>query len=926
MNLEQHLTFWGKAQRIEGSQNGWHPIAYHLLDVAAVAEALLRARPLAARRLAHLLDLSPDDARMLVVALAGLHDIGKFAPAFQAKAPDHWPTAVLGPYSESYAVRSAHTDDGFVLWDDNLSEHIGERLWPGGDDVLNALAPGVFGHHGRPVGGGETRDSARQRFRLGSLDVATACAETIVALLCPQPITAPPPNEKRAPLASWWVSGLLTVADWVGSSQTWFPYTAPANDDPTLVAYWGRAQKQAKNAVRAAGLVPSVPRAAQTFAQITRATDAPVLTPTPVQSWAEQVELPDGPVLVVIEDVTGSGKTEAAQMLVHRLMASGRATGAYWAMPTMATANAMYARQESAISALYEPDADGVLPSLVLAHGQQRLHEGFRATVLDGAAPGPANARRGGTEPESTVACAAFLADDRRAALLADVGAGTIDQAILGVLPSRFNTVRLFGLADKVLVIDEAHAYDAYVSVEVKELLRFQAALGGSAIVLSATLSHKQRKALAKAWADGLGGSAQRVGFALRDETLELASSAYPLATVVSDGSSVREEALGTATWSSRSVSVRLVHTVEDALEHVLAARERGGAVAWVRNTVDDCLAAAAILRERSVGPLVFHARFAQGDRQAREAEVMALFGKDAPHGDRRGRVLLATQVIEQSLDLDFDAMVSDVAPVDLLVQRAGRLQRHVDRDSRRPAGLERELVVLSPEPVEHPASDWLGGPFSGTGYVYARADVLWRTVRALSRVKCIETPGGLRALIEEAYDEDDPVPDALLRATERAQGKQRAHAAAANYAVLKAADGYHSDAVAWVSDIRAPTRLGDPRTTVRLARARPDGGLDPWVQTDGPPWKSWALSEVNVSAYRVPAGSTAEARFADAVARVRAGWGRFEQDIPLLPLARLAPGAWVGTLTSLAGNIRKIGYTDAAGLSFPAEEPSFAS
>src|SRR5690606_36223873 len=152
---------------------------------------------------------------------------------------------------------------------------------------------------------------------------------------------------------------------------------------------------------------------------------------------------------------------EAAQMIVHRLMVAGRAAGAYWAMPTQATANAMYARQAAAVDLLFAAGA-GPKPSLVLAHGQQRLHEGFRGTVL----PGAGDLARAGTEAgggsgdelPGTLECAAFLADDRRAALLADLGAGTVDQALLGVLPSRFNTVRLVGLADKVLVVDEAHA------------------------------------------------------------------------------------------------------------------------------------------------------------------------------------------------------------------------------------------------------------------------------------------------------------------------------------------------------------------------------------------------------------------------------------------------------------------------------------
>jgi CRISPR-associated endonuclease/helicase Cas3 len=868
-----------------------------------------------------LLGLKEEDARTLIVALAGLHDLGKFAPAFQAKAPQHWPLAALGAFPNAQApVGGRHTEDGFVLWDARLAERFSSRVWTNGEDALRALAPAVFGHHGRPVGSGLARDPLQARFRKG-LAAAEQCAETVLSLLLPRPVTSvDQPGDADVELASWLVSGLLTTADWIGSRESWFPYAEPEPADATLKAYLERARALAKVAVRKAGLVPSQAGPERSFAEVARVQSSP----TPMQRWASEVALPSGPSLFLIEDVTGSGKTEAAQMLVHRLISGGRASGAYWAMPTMATANAMYARQADAIDALY---VRGGLekPSLVLAHGQQSLHQAFRDTVLRDETPTDARPVKtaSGTdvnedEPDSTVACAAFLADDRRVALLADVGVGTVDQAILGVLPSRFNTMRLFGLSEKVLIVDEAHAYDAYMGVEIQELLRFHAAFGGSAVILSATLSAKQRHSISEAWADGVAGGGRLVTFG---GGLAPVSPDYPLATTVS-AAGLHEEKLEAAPWSHRSVGVRLVHDIEGAISHVLDGHSRGGAVAWVRNTVDDCLDAAARLRDRGVDVLVFHARFAQGDRQQREAEVMRLFGRKARAEDRRGRVLIATQVIEQSLDLDFDAMVSDVAPIDLLVQRAGRLWRHTEaRGAERPNGLSMELVVLSPVPSEEPPTDWLGGPFAGTAHVYENAGVLWRTVRVLTDVGRIETPGGLRSLIERVYDSED-VPGSLVRPTQGAEGRASAHAATANFGVLKPRDGYHADAVAWVNDIRMPTRLGDLRTTVRLARVGPDGMLEPWVRVSGPAWKSWALSEVSVSAYRVPFGSESEARFAAAVRRLRDGWSRFEQEVPVVVLGEDIAGHWSSTVKLPNGKVRQLGYAPRDGLTFPSPAP----
>lgn len=905
------LSFWGKARPATGAASPYHPAAYHLLDVAASAEAILAARPIARARAGRLLGIQPDDACRLLVALIALHDLGKFAPAFQVKAPEHWPPS-LGTCDPSRVRPGRHTDDGYALWRGALEAVVRPRLWPLGQGALDALAPAIFGHHGRPVSGGPPRDNARQAMQ-GGLGAAMACADAVLSLLMPAPIDAPDPPAERARLASWWVAGLTSVADWVGSNEVWFPYTAPRREDRSLGGYWRRAREQAGAAVRQAGLAAPTAAPRRTFTELTDQQ-----SPSPAQRWASEVDLPPGPVLAILEDVTGAGKTEAAQMLVHRLMSDGRASGAYWAMPTQATANAMYERQAKSLQALF---GNGARPSLVLAHGQRRLHEGFRATVLDGVPRGAgtavARSARDG-EPPSEVSCAAFLADDSRAALLADVGAGTVDQALLGVLPSKFNAMRLFGLSDKVLVVDEAHAYDAYMGVEVQELLRFHAALGGSAVVLSATLSRKQREAMAGAWVEGLSEGRRRGGLFQTAEALTR-SAAYPLATLVGGGvEPVREVALGAAPWSRRSVSVRLVSEVDAALDHVLRAAAAGAAVAWVRNTVNDSLDAAALLRSRGLSDvLVFHARFAQGDRQRREAEVLALFGKEAPAEARRGRVLVATQVIEQSLDLDFDAMVSDVAPMDFLVQRAGRLRRHASRDDARPHDLRCELVVLAPTYVPEPPADWLSGVFRPTSYVYEDASVLWRTVRALHRKGEISTPGGLRELIGEVYDSDE-VPQSLLTVAQRAEGKQSGNAATANYATLKVADGYDASAQAWVSELRAPTRLGDRQTTVRLARVRADGSLAPWSEVDGPAWKSWALSEVRLSSWKVPVGSKAEARYDGAAVTTRAGWGKWEQEIPVVPLLERSPGDYRAVLIQPDGSERHLSYDAERGLSYP--------
>jgi CRISPR-associated endonuclease/helicase Cas3 len=481
--------------------------------------------------------------------------------------------------------------------------------------------------------------------------------------------------------------------------------------------------------------------------------------------------------------------------------------------------------------------------------------------------------------------------------------------------------MRLLGLADKVLIVDEAHAYDAYMGVELMALLRFHAALGGSAVVLSATLPLARREELVTAWIEGAAGGRRRTAPLFGGAPPRLTCrNEYPLVTLV-DGRDARvvETGLEVASWLRTRVGVKLIHDPLEARTRVVEAVRGGAAVAWIRNTVRDCLTAAAELRSLGLSPDVFHARFAQCDRLAREADVLRTFGEKATSQDRAGRVLVATQVIEQSLDLDFDLIVTDLAPVDLLIQRAGRLWRHPTRNGDRPAITPTpELVVLTPPLHEPVRSDWISSFLPGTARVYEDAGILWRTATKLAHCGALEVPGGIRSLIEDVYA-SDTVPEALQRAAERAEGKRRGDASLANFGALEVADGYSGDARPWMDDMRVPTRLGQATTTIRLGRVQKSGAIIPWAAGEtGPPWHVWALSEVRVLATAVPAGALPDSQHRGLVDALRAEWGRFEQEYPLLPLQEVEPGVWGGTLVSPdGGGTITFRYTSADGLSY---------
>jgi CRISPR-associated endonuclease/helicase Cas3 len=307
----------------------------------------------------------------------------------------------------------------------------------------------ILGHHGRPVSA--KNSLLKDFFREPAEAAALGFADAMHALLGPPVL--PEPNESALLRATWPLAGLTIIADWVGSNRDWFPYR---ENGPTLQAYWDEiARPQARAALAQAGLVPA--RAAQVagFRALTEIEHAP----SPVQAWAESVPLAEGPLLILIEDMTGGGKTEAAIMLAHRMMAAGRAAGIYFALPTMATANAMFNRVETITERLYETGAQA---TLTLAHGRAALHPRFRELQLATDVPDPGDALDSSEEEEdSAITAPEWLLSETRKTLLADLGVGTIDQALLGVLPAKYQALRLVGLAEKVLIVDEAHAYDA---------------------------------------------------------------------------------------------------------------------------------------------------------------------------------------------------------------------------------------------------------------------------------------------------------------------------------------------------------------------------------------------------------------------------------------------------------------------------------
>jgi CRISPR-associated endonuclease/helicase Cas3 len=825
-----NFTFWGKSARGPAS-NGppYKPVLHHLLDVAAVAQTFLLSDLARLRREAALVGMAAEDYARLISFLAGLHDLGKFSRQFQWKVPGLWPSA-LGPRpAEPLAGLNHWRVTGLYLRRPSLAAQLRAyfpSIAPGYEAPLVAA---IAGHHGAPPPANDTFEDAHdQRNGLDAACVAAAEEAFLRVAELTRPACAELLDEDSTPLLSWRLSGLITLADWVGSDADYFPL-APL--EIALADYWRDAQEAAYRALAAKGLLPARPRSIRLHDIAPHAGPSP----RPMQLAAESLDLSDGPQLILIEDATGSGKTEAAILLAARLTAAGRGEGLFVALPTMATANAMHKRLENAVDALFERGAGGD-PSLILAHGKAALSRALANLSSVPLADG---------EPSTAATCNAWIADDRRRAFFADIGAVTIDQAFLSVLPKKHLTLRQYALAGRILIVDEAHCYDSYMKEELGALLRLHAMNGGSAIVLSATLSLAARREIAEGFLLGLSLESRDA----RRAAGSCKSLGYPLLSQV-DASGVRETPVELARGAERTIDVVRLGSRVEAARAASRAADAGAAVLVICNAVDEAIAAHDALPSTRPGGTVhlFHARFAQVDRLAIEDEVLRRFGREAKQEDRAGHILVATQVVEQSLDLDFDLVISDLAPIDLLIQRAGRLWRHMDlRPSIARPTPGPTLMIVSPDPDNIDRADWLGACLGKAARVYQNAGIMWRSARVIFKAGRICIPDDLRPMIEAVYgDGAELVPQLLVAAEQKGVGKEGAAKTLGAMNVIALEDGYGLLRPVGV-DEDIGTRLGEPTITLRLAR-RLDGKLVPWDCTPGAPlFVSWALSEVRV-------------------------------------------------------------------------------
>jgi len=743
-----YWRYWGKAQRPtdSNSEASYHLLPYHCLDVAAVAECWWNNSPALRGALIHSSGCDEKQVRAWLLFFIALHDYGKLDVRFQRKSKETmqtvWPEFdAARTYFRGLDIKNYfHGPAGFSWFRDDFNQVMGwgvEDEFERWDEVWVPWLAAVTGHHGAiPRSCEEShylgKSQAHKTIIEHDLTARIQWVETLERLfLNPVGLSTNDSPPAYPPL----LAGFCSVCDWLGSDSTTgrFEYAAEVCDEEGLKAYFQHAQAIAAKSLIASGLLGHKQPYQNVAALLPMAENGDKPQPRQLQTLVDKLPIMRG--LSVIEAPTGSGKTEAALAYAWRLLDAGLADSIVFALPTQATANAMLDRVGKIASLLFEEQ-----PNLVLAHGKAKFNDTFWNLKE------AANKQTAQEGDEARAQCAGWLSASRKRVFLGQIGVCTIDQVLVSVLPVRHNFVRGFGVGKSVLIVDEVHAYDFYMYGLLDEVLKVQRASGGSAILLSATLPAQQRQMLLSAW--------QAKGDAPPVALYPLISHCGQVGEVTFFDLPEDEQP------SNREVEIDILpkpdllpyslpNSEEPSLiEQMLQAAEQGAQVVFICNLVDVAQGLAKTLADIGRVPVeLFHARYRFGDRQKKEKKVMDYFGKEGKQRGQ-GRILVATQVVEQSLDLDFDWMLTQLCPVDLLFQRLGRLHRH---SRPRPPGFEQaRCTVLIPD----------NDDYGLHAVIYGNTRVLWRTAQLLLKADGkIEFPKAYRTWIEQVYQEK-PWPD----------------------------------------------------------------------------------------------------------------------------------------------------------------------
>ena len=756
-----------KAQRLAAKLNRekdrWLPLWVHSADTMGVAQLLFDEWLPEKTRQAISCGLNSEQPAAFVRAAAVLHDMGKATISFQTRITE-----------DCEILRERLVQEGLsLLSKENIARLQNHSLShaQAGEILLTAagcpfsFAEVAGSHHGRPwAEGAEVRIDLQEKGRRwndpravglwGGRDQTEEWQSVQEDILNWMLQTAGVRDLSSLPeipqTTAVLLSGLIIMADWIASNEQYFPLI-PLSDRSPDEDMEARLNRGWSALNLPCGWDPCE---TDDWTDLSRQQFG--FPPNKVQTaMLQAVKDSRAPGLMILEAPMGLGKTEAA-LLTANLLAEEGAGGIFFGLPTQATANAIFGRIEE--WGEHQPETNRI--SIRLAHGMADMNEDYQALM---AGSQTSEVEEDG-DPERLVVHEWFRG--RKQALLADFVVGTVDQVLMAALRQKHVMLRHLGLCGKVVIIDECHAYDAYMNQYLEETIRWLGSYHTPVIMLSATLPSARRADFMAAYLNLRPRDRKRM-----TEEPWFSAEAYPALTWT-DGDKVCQRILPYDGPERQVKLIRVNH--DDTPESQVSATasllgealKDGGCAAVILNTVRRAQMFAASLREilTDATVLLLHSRFVIQDRLNHEGRLLKLMGKKSTGEQRHRVVVVGTQVIEQSLDFDADVMISDLCPMDLLMQRMGRLHRHSTHDAIRPPNLREPkcYVLCAGEKLDR-----------GAGMVYG--DYLLMRTRAFLP-ESVRIPTDIPRLVNRAYDGAAPLqpePEGYVRAKEQDEIRQ---------------------------------------------------------------------------------------------------------------------------------------------------------
>lgn len=926
-------SVWAKSKYDNDSPGlaWWLPLWLHLADAAEVARHL--AANWLAPSIPDLIErefagsasglLPADEFKALASWLAGIHDIGKATPAFSTKVgalDDCMREAGLRHelIDASERRQAPHGLAGQMIVEKWLRKTM---RW--GIQSARALASVVGAHHGIPATTKMVLNMHGRDHLLGDSEWSAVRSELLEMAI------------NRAGVAdlldewshrSWSepflveICGLVIVSDWLASTEAYFPFCRLEDDGSEFLDAKQHQERVESGLAKIELPSPWRPRddgedadsLLRTRFDLPDGAKATAAQRAAVEA-ARSMELPG---LMIVQEATGSGKTEAALLAAEVLAARTGRSGVLFALPTQTTTDAMFSRELDWLGHIEESYRDAGAPSafaVQLQHGRAKLNEDARALRKTGYAirdrllgslggdgdpatdplssslpaprqigldeedglgtrtsPGGKGARgnrdgeRNGTclRDEGTDADLAIMAwfSGRKKSMLADFVVTTIDHLLFASLSAPHLMLRHLGLSRKVVIVDEVHSYSTYMNSYLDRSLTWLAAYGVPVILLSATLSEARCSALADAYDRGLqlvsdSDSCKEKQDEVPDETRksvcekrrdkvpgetqtreEAREAHMPFPCLVTSGEGGTKVVAVEAAGRRSSVEIRRMDEGTDVVALLKDTLSDGGCALVVRNTVRRAQETYDELRKVFGDDVSLnHSRFTISDRLNKNADLLRRFGppRKSPKRPKRA-IVVATQVVEQSLDVDFDVLVTDLAPIDLVLQRMGRLHRH---ERRRSGKLKRPVCYVDCLPL---ASDDEPEIDRGAKHIYGERDLLL-TAAALNKIAAeggvVRVPDDVRELIEAVYGTDPDVPaqwnQAVAEACDKAEEAERKKGdAAKGYQLSEPKNDNRVSLIDWLHTLsddseekaRAHVRDGEDSLEVILLEVRKEG------------------------------------------------------------------------------------------------------